>query len=205
VKAAEGQVTSIKTQSAQLDGDYEKCMQELYALVGATKEQADAYRTEVANAEAKANELMRLSDADLVARTSEVTELESTSKSLWGNKLSLIPEFWDKMTALDTNVKSLQATLAKQVKVYTVGTWSKDRDCLWNISKKKDIYDNAWMWPKIWQGNRDQIKDPDIIHQGQMLKIPQEKEMTAEENAAAKKYYARKAAAEAAAPVAPAK
>ena len=40
-----------------------------------------------------------------------------------------------------------------------VGSWSKDRDCLWNIAKKKDVYANAWMWPKIWQGNRDKIKD----------------------------------------------
>ena len=66
----------------------------------------------------------------------------------------------------------MKDSLAKQVKVYTVGTWAKDRDCLWNISKKPDIYDNAWLWPRIWQGNRDQIKDPDVIHQGQKLKIP---------------------------------
>ena len=152
---------------------------------------------------------MRLSDADLMARSSEVTDLENKVKELWGNKLSLIPDFWDRLTALDTKVKSLKETLAKQVKVYTVGTWSKDRDCLWNISKKPDIYDNAWLWPRIWQGNRDQIKDPDIIHPGQMLKIPQGKEMTADETAAAKKYYrhvAAKAAAAAqvAAPPAPA-
>jgi nucleoid-associated protein YgaU len=196
VKDMEAKVTSLKSQSTTLDADYEKCLNELYALVGATKEQAEAYRNEIASTEAKANELMRLSDADLVTRASEVTDLETKVKELWGNKLSLIPEFWDKLTALDTNIKSLKDTLAKQVKVYTVGTWSKDRDCLWNISKKKDIYDNAWMWPKIWQGNRDQIKDPDIIHPGQMLKIPKEKELTAEEQTAARKYYARKATAQ---------
>ena len=50
--------------------------------------------------------------------------------------------------------------------MYTVGTWAKNRDCLWNIFKKKDIYDNAWLWPKIWQVNRDEIKDPDVIHKG---------------------------------------
>ena len=141
---------------------------------------------------------MRLSDADLMARSSEITDLDTKVKELWGNKLSLIPEFWDRLTALDTKVKSLKDSLAKQVKVYTVGTWAKDRDCLWNISKKPDIYDNAWLWPRIWQGNRDQIKDPDVIEPGQKLKIPQGKEMTDEENAAAKKYY-RKVAAKAAA------
>jgi len=200
---------ALTAQSTKLDADCEKCMDDLYALVGSDRQKAAAYSSEVEAAEAKAADLMRLSDADLMARSSEVTDLENKVKELWGDKLSLIPEFWDRLTALDTKVKSLKETLAKQVKVYTVGTWSKDRDCLWNISKKPDIYDNAWLWPRIWQGNRDQIKDPDIIHTGQMLKIPQGKEMTGEETAAAKKYYRKvaakaAAAAEAAAATAPA-
>jgi len=199
VKALGTQITDGTAMSAKLDKDCETCMNELYALVGSDAEKAAAYRAEVDAAEAKANELMRLSDADLMARSGEVAELEAKVKELWGNKLSLIPEFWDRLTAIDTKVKSLKDTLAKQVKVYTVGTWSKDRDCLWNISKKPDIYDNAWLWPRIWQGNRDQIKDPDVIKEGMKLTIPQGTEMSAEEKTAARKYYSRKAAAAAAA------
>ncbi|HXX62164.1 MAG TPA: hypothetical protein VEO56_00080 [Bacteroidota bacterium] len=193
-KALGTDVTSMQAQSSQLDADYQKCMDGLYALVGSDATKAAAYRSDIEAAENKANELSRLSDADLVARSGEVTDLSANVKSLWENKLSLIPEFWDRLTALNEKVKSLQATLANQVKVYTVGTWAKDRDCLWNISKKKDIYDNAWLWPKIWQGNRDQIKDPDVIHHGQKLKIPKGNELNAEEKSAAKKYYAKKAA-----------
>ncbi len=187
-------VTGLNAQSTQLDADYQKCMDALYALVGSDASKAEAYRSEIESAENKANELSRLSDADLVARSGDVDALAATVKGLWENKLSLIPEFWDRLTALNEKVKSLQATLGNQVKVYTVGTWAKNRDCLWNISKKKDIYDNAWLWPKIWEGNRDQIKDPDVIHQGQKLKIPQGTELNAEEKAAAKKYYAGKSA-----------
>ena len=90
-------------------------------------------------------------------------------------------------------MKSLQDALAAQVKVYTVGTWARDRDCLWNIAKKPDIYDNAWLWPKIWQGNRDQIKDPDLIYPGQKLTIPKGDEMSGEDKGAAKGYYQKKA------------
>ncbi|MBM2841103.1 MAG: LysM protein [Bacteroidetes bacterium] len=194
IKALNDQVGSLQSQSSKLDADYEKCLDELYALVGSDRAKADAYRAEIEAAENNANELMRLSDADLMARSSEVTDLAAKVKSLWENKLSLIPEFWDMLTALNDKVKSLQATLAGSGKTYTVGTWRRDRDCLWNISKKKDIYDNAWMWPKIWQGNRDQIKDPDIIHTGQKLKIPTAGAMTATEKAAAKSYYSKKAA-----------
>ena len=169
-------------------------MDALYALVGSDATKAAAYRAEIDAAENKANELARLSDADLVARSSEVDELAANVKGLWENKLSLIPEFWDRLTALNEKVKGLQATLKNQVNIYTVGTWAKNRDCLWNIAKKKDIYDNAWLWPKIWQGNRDQIKDPDVIKKGQKLQIPKGKELTTDEAKAAKKYYAKKAA-----------
>lgn len=192
-KTLEGQIATGTTQSAKLDEDYKKCMDELYALVGADADKAAAYRSEIEAAEAKADGLMKLSDADLVEEKDDVDALAATVKGLWGNKLSLIPEFWDRLTALNEKVKSLQNSVAGQVKIYTVGTWAKNRDCLWNISKKKDIYANPWLWPKIWQGNRDQIKNPDIINPGQKLKIPKGNELTAEEKSAAKKYYAKKA------------
>ncbi len=193
VKALTDQINTLQQQSSKLDDDYNKCMDDLYALVGSTKADADAYRSEIDATENTANELSRLSDADLMARSGDVDALAQKVKSLWDNKLSLIPEFYDRLTALNEKVKALQTTLGGQVKTYTVGTWARNRDCLWNISKKPDIYNNAWMWPKIWQGNRDQIRDPDVIHPGQKLKIPQGKELTADEKSAARKYYARKA------------
>ena len=195
VKALTDEVTAMQTQSAKLDDDHKKCLDDLYALVGSNADEAAAYRSEIDAAEQTANGLSQLSDADLMARSADVDVLANTLTTLKGNKLAIIPEFDDRLAKLEDQVKSLQTTLAGQVKVYTVGTWSRDRDCLWNISKKKDIYDNAWMWPKIWQGNRDQIRDPDVIHPGQKLKIPQAGEMTAEEKSAAKKYYRTQAAA----------
>ncbi|MDH3251484.1 MAG: LysM peptidoglycan-binding domain-containing protein [Ignavibacteria bacterium] len=193
VKSLTDEVSAMQSKSTQLDADYRKCMDELYALVGSNAELAAAYRKQIEDAENKANDLIRLSDADLVARSSEVDDLDNSVKQLWENKLSLIPEFWDRLTALNDKVKSLRTTLAGAQKIYTVGTWSRDRDCLWNISKKTTIYDNAWLWPKIWQNNRDQIKDPDIIHPGQKLKVPTKAELTDEEKTAARSYYSRKA------------
>ncbi|MGA9119583.1 MAG: hypothetical protein WB699_09465 [Bacteroidota bacterium] len=195
VKSVTDQVTALTQESAKLDDDYNKCLDELYGLVGSNQKEAEAFRAEIGETENTANDLARLSDADLMARSADVDALAAKVKSLWDNKLSLIPEFYDRLTALNEKVKALQTTLASQTKIYTVGTWAHDRDCLWNIAKKKDIYDNAWMWPKIWQGNRDQIKDPDVIHQGQKLTIPKGNELTAEEKGAARKYYSRKAAA----------
>ncbi len=43
-------------------------------------------------------------------------------------------------------------------------------DSLSKIAKK--ILGNAGRWKEIWEANKDQIKNPDLIHPGQVLKIP---------------------------------
>lgn len=192
VTGLNSQISGLQSESGKLDADLAKCLDELYALVGSNSQEAAAYRSQIDAAENKANELLRLSDAELLSRSKEVDDLSGTVKKLWESKLSLIPEFWDRLTALNDKIKSLQTTIAGSGKVYTVGTWARNRDCLWNISKKKDIYDNAWLWPKIWQGNRDQIKDPDVIRTGQKLKIPPKGELSRDEKSAASSYYRKK-------------
>ena len=42
-----------------------------------------------------------------------------------------------------------------------------------NLSKiAKKFYGNAGKWKEIYEANRDTIKNPDLIHPGQVLKIP---------------------------------
>jgi nucleoid-associated protein YgaU len=45
-------------------------------------------------------------------------------------------------------------------------------DCLWNIAKKEIIYNDPFKWPRIYEANKDQIKDPDLIYPKQVFKIP---------------------------------
>ncbi|MBA2565697.1 MAG: LysM peptidoglycan-binding domain-containing protein [Gemmatimonadetes bacterium] len=46
----------------------------------------------------------------------------------------------------------------------------KSGDSLSKIAKQ--VYGNGNDWPRIFEANRDQIKDPDLIHPGQKLVIP---------------------------------
>ncbi|HAL57427.1 MAG TPA: hypothetical protein DCP63_13400 [Bacteroidetes bacterium] len=125
------------------------------------------------------------------------------------DKLSTLPKNYDRIREQQNRLDALRNALASAdlTKTYTVGTWAKDRDCLWNIAKKPSIYDNAFLWPKIWQGNRDQIKNPDVIKPGQKLKVPVKGDLTKEEKAAVRSYWSKKqaAAAPAAKPAAPEK
>jgi len=55
---------------------------------------------------------------------------------------------------------------------YTVVYRDVATDCLWRISERKEIFDNAYLWPKIWRANRRIIQNPDLIYPGQILAIP---------------------------------
>lgn len=44
-------------------------------------------------------------------------------------------------------------------------------DSLSKIAKR--FYGDASLWPRLHEANRDQITNPDLIHPGQRLKIPQ--------------------------------
>ena len=45
-------------------------------------------------------------------------------------------------------------------------------ESLWRISSYWEIYDNSTEWPRIYEANKDQIRDPDMIYPDQVLTIP---------------------------------
>ncbi|MDI6766003.1 MAG: LysM peptidoglycan-binding domain-containing protein [Bacteroidota bacterium] len=186
------EIEELKTQSTKLDADITACEDALYALLGVTRAEVEAFEKELTQMENRIAELQRMSDAELVNYKDELVRMDARAKEMAKSKICMIPRYNDRVNALRQKITALLNSIQKE-KTYTVGTWAKDRDCLWNIAKKKDIYANAWMWPKIWQGNRDKIKDPDIIKPKWVLKIPEGKELSKEEKSAANKYYRQKA------------
>jgi nucleoid-associated protein YgaU len=48
----------------------------------------------------------------------------------------------------------------------------KKGDSLWTIAKKKNIYNDPFLWPVIYDANKGKIKKASLIYPGQKLKIP---------------------------------
>jgi hypothetical protein len=181
------EVDNLKAVLAGLGRKVQAVKDETMATSGASLEHRKTLDDALAQVEGLIDGLAKLAPQDLFARKAEIDTVQ---------KLASVQPYFDRITGDQNKIDALRASIANVVpaeKVYIVGTWAKDRDCLWNISKKKDIYANPFMWPKIWQGNRDQIKDPDIIHPGQKLKIPAAGELTAAEKKAERQYWRKTA------------
>lgn len=69
-------------------------------------------------------------------------------------------------TTSTSNTPRNDDTKPKLPTTYTV----KSGDCLWNIAK--NFYGNGAKYPKIHEANKSKIKNPNIIHTGQVLTIP---------------------------------
>lgn len=62
--------------------------------------------------------------------------------------------------------RETKAPATSSGKTYTV----KRGDCLWNIAKK--FYGNGSQYTKIYNANKNKIKNPNLIYVGQVLMIP---------------------------------
>lgn len=156
LNSLQNDVKDLKAKFAGMQA-YEECIDEIYAMVGATKSDADNFKNKI----------------DAVNRRIQAREqgtkedVQAELDALKANKISALPRYYDKvhnqmqraLDAWDDKPKEILYTVVKG-------------DHLWGIAGKSDHYDNPFAWPKIYRANRDQIKNPDLIYPKQIFKIP---------------------------------
>lgn len=164
------ELNTLKADVAQLkktrDGlqAYDDCINELYAMVGATKADVDNFKQQL-------NALTSKIDGKESPKADRQAELDAMKK----NKISALPEFFDKVHNQLQRKLDAWEEAPKEI-MYTVVRG----DHLWGIAKKKEHYANPFAWPIIYKANRDQIKNPDLIYPKQIFKVPN---LTEEEKA----------------------
>lgn len=136
------------------------CEAELYAVVGATKEQVADYRKKLDEAETLTAKNSAPDDAakDLVSVLSK-------------SRISCLPEFNERVAALRLRIDNEKYTVVTRTseEMYTVVYG----DVLTGISLK--FYGTVDKWDVIWKANKNEVDNPDFIYPGQRLKIPLEK------------------------------
>ena len=75
-------------------------------------------------------------------------------------------DFSDVQSGSSSTAPQPSQPMDREVTSYTVVSG----DSLSKIAKR--VYGDASKWPKIFEANRDTIKNPDLIHPGQVLTLP---------------------------------
>lgn len=186
----EADKTALEAEIEQAKRDLKDCQAALLAMLNANAADLDAFRQQLGVIAGKVRSMQGLSNDELADKRAEVEALEADLNKLRMNKIALLPEFYTKIISLAKDIKGLYRE--KKITTYTVGTWAQNRDCLWNIAGKQEIYNDPHLWPKIWQANTNIIRNPDIIFPGQVLTLPNNSPKNAEELKAERKYYRMK-------------
>jgi len=155
ISMLKSQINDLKQQSAGITSAAD-CQNKLYSTVDATKSSVDNFR-----------QMVDALSSNVDARTKPKKDRQAELDKLNASKMSALPEFYDILH--NQLQRKLDAWEVKpEVILYTVVRG----DNLWNIAKKPAHYGNGFAWPKIYNANRDQIKNPDLIYPKQIFKIP---------------------------------
>ena len=174
--AAQQQIEALSGQIVDLNGQMNACdlaiadlNDQVRMLVEATDAQIDAFGNRLDAIIGQLEGLLSLAPEVLIQRRGEAMALAAEVEEMKGNKISAIPEMAEKIAQIDSLLGQIKARIAQPVTIdYTV----ERGDNLWNIAKKENLYDDPYMWPRIYRANREEIKDPDMIFPEQTLAVP---------------------------------
>ncbi len=132
----------------------------------------DALKKEVkmneGNGEGKIDQQTQTRVDDAARLNKEAEGVEFENKALEGKvmKVQKVHDFWKGLIGDD------QAFLAKWEEGIKGNHTVVEGECLWMIAGMEYGHPYYYKWPGIYNANRDQIKDPDLIYPGQIFKIP---------------------------------
>jgi hypothetical protein len=101
-------------------------------------------------------------------------ELHSTED--WNEAISAAIKSISIFAALETGRIITTGGGAKGLpKQYTVRTWQREKDCLWNIAGYSWVYGDPTKWKILYNANKSKMPDsnnPDLIEPGMVIDIP---------------------------------
>lgn len=165
-----------KTTHQEAERAIKEAQEEVEMTKGAIESEKDNIEPgiDIARREAELEQAKDLLEAGRYKEAEEVARKAQEEASRAKNKLlAMVREKDDsevRSTPDQPGYEEEDYSLQGEAVTYTVGTWEYDRDCLWNIADK--MLGDPWKWKRIYQANKNQIKDPNMIYEGQIFIIP---------------------------------
>ena len=168
IEQLDAEIADLKQQIADTQGQIDATWDEIYAMLGTDKAGVEAYRSELNAIDSEIDGLAALSPEELFRHREDIEDIEKRIEEKKTSKIALLTEMENKFADMESKIAALKAKMPANIyDQYTVIRG----DYLWKISKKDEIYGDAYQWIRIYCVNKDQIKDPDLIYPEQIFNI----------------------------------
>ncbi len=164
-------IEELQAKIAAVEAEIASLWGEIFATLGITEEEYQAFLADIAALEGRVNELGRLPPDRLLERADELDLLAAEVEEKAANAIAKLSEPGKRLRSLANRIEALKRALPKPKH----DTYQVVRgDYLWKIAGKDEIYDNPWKWLRIYSYNRDLISNPDLIYPNWQLTIPRQ-------------------------------
>ncbi len=167
----DAKIAALTSEKSDVVGQIAGTWSEIYAAIGVSESDVNAYRQELNALDQELNALAALSPEDLFKRRKEIDEIEAKLEEMKGNRIYALTEMRNKVAGMEGKIAQLRAKMPKGM--YDEYTVTRG-DYLWRIARKSDVYGDPFQWVRIYSMNTDQITDPDLIYPDQIFKIHRE-------------------------------
>lgn len=169
----EQEVAELQKRLDSLNGEYDQVYAEIKDFLGLTPSDYQDARQKIQYFNSQVDRWEKLSDTQLWEYNKQVTALIDSYRDYQKTRAYKIPDFQDEFTDLDRRIIGLERSLERAKPKYVEDEYTvKGGDYLSKISGYDFIYNDPSKWGIIYRANRDQIKNPNVIHVNQVLKIP---------------------------------
>ncbi len=175
-------IASIKEEISDVKKQSERVWNEILDALGITQQDYDNFLDEIDQLKSTVQNFASQYYDNPSKWEKELGLAEKEARQLRENKIAYIPRVEEFLRELDESIVDSKQSL-NQAKAeantsqvgsdeYIVQLIPGDRDCLWKIAQRPEIFGDGSRWREIYEANRDIIKNPNLIFPGQLLKIP---------------------------------
>jgi nucleoid-associated protein YgaU len=162
-------IATLNRQIKQVNTDISSMHNDLLRAVASTDPEINAYDSKLDAMIEQLEGLNALAPEELFHHQMELKEAMQQLSELKQSRISAIPAMNAKIGRIDNMLTDLNARRLRQI---TTNYIVERGDNLWNIAQKEVVYDDPYMWPRLYRANRESVKDPDLIFPKQVLAVP---------------------------------
>ncbi|MFC1553799.1 LysM peptidoglycan-binding domain-containing protein [candidate division KSB1 bacterium] len=170
IATLEAEIAALRQQLRDLDSQIQRTEDTIWSELGTDPNGLQRYLDDLRRLRSNIQGLLRLSPGDLFKQQDEAASAESRFEELSGRNAAKHPDARTLVNEIRGMLNRLRNAVANAEPPFDVYDVVRG-DCLWNISKKPEVYNDPFQWIRVYTKNRDLIKNPDLIFPGQNFKI----------------------------------